>query len=196
MFFIYKNTTCIFLLFILHFRAQSTQSWMTATLTGPVPTPRSSSPMTPCLPRASGSLWRMWWTRAVPGAFPERKMDISSLLLAQDWVEQGLLCREEVWGVLELAVLLGWAKGVILGHRKNHFGFLQQKRNQQNPQHNLVSLFPAEIRSVSKQKELNELQLPLGVLQEVPLSFVKLITAVSWTILKVFFVVKKLCCHI
>lgn len=42
-----------------------------------------------------------------------------------------------------------------------------------------LSLFPAEIRSVSKQKELNELQLPLGVLQEVPLSFVKLITAVS-----------------
>lgn len=38
--------------------------------------------MTPCLPKAFVSLWRTWWIRAVPGAFPERKMDTSSLFVS------------------------------------------------------------------------------------------------------------------
>lgn len=38
--------------------------------------------MTPCLPKAFVSPWRTWWIRAVPGAFPERKMDTSSLFVS------------------------------------------------------------------------------------------------------------------
>lgn len=166
---------------------------MTATLTGPVQTPRSSSQMTPCLPKASVSLWRMWWIRAVPGAFPERKMDISSL-----FISMGLSGTGSALHGRRNTGCAGAGSPFGMGQRDHSWS--QEKSLWISLASSArLSLFPAGISKSFKAKWA-EWAAYLGCSSHLEycrkcVSLICKISAVFWTILKAFFVVRKLCCY-
>lgn len=91
----------------------------------------------------------MWWIRAVPGAFPERKMDISSLFISMGLSGTG--------SALHGRRNTGCAgAGSPFGMGQRDLGFLW------HPRQDLVC-FQLELASLSKQNELSELHTSAAV---------------------------------